>query len=85
MKRQAMVEERRWAQLVRRAKDPRPAFVYGVRTTGIYCRPGCPARLPKRENMAFFASRAGAERAGYRPCLRCRPAIPAPARPRPAR
>jgi len=85
MKRRAMAEERRWAQLVRRAKDPWPAFVYGVRTTGIYCRPGCSARLPKRENVAFFASRAGAERAGYRPCLRCRPTIPATARPRPAR
>ncbi|MFN3513885.1 MAG: AlkA N-terminal domain-containing protein [Phenylobacterium sp.] len=45
----------------------------GVRTTGIYCRPVCPARLPKRENMRFFRSAAAAQAAGFRPCLRCRP------------
>jgi len=47
-------------------------FFVGVKTTGIYCRPICPAK-PKRENVEFFASRFEAERAGYRPCLRCRP------------
>lgn len=47
-------------------------FFVGVRTTGIYCRPVCPAK-PKRENVEFFPSRLEAERAGYRPCLRCRP------------
>jgi AraC family transcriptional regulator, regulatory protein of adaptative response / DNA-3-methyladenine glycosylase II len=45
----------------------------GVKTTGIYCRPICPARTPKRENVRFFASAAGARAAGFRPCLRCRP------------
>lgn len=45
----------------------------GVRTTGIYCRPVCPARTPKRENMRFFRSAAAAQEAGFRPCLRCRP------------
>lgn len=45
----------------------------GVRTTGIYCRPVCPARTPKRENVMFFASAAAAQEAGFRPCLRCRP------------
>ena len=45
----------------------------GVKTTGIYCRPICPARTPKRENVRFFASAAGAQAAGFRPCLRCRP------------
>ena len=45
----------------------------GVKTTGIYCRPICPARTPKRENVRFFASAAGAQEAGFRPCLRCRP------------
>jgi AraC family transcriptional regulator of adaptative response/methylated-DNA-[protein]-cysteine methyltransferase len=85
MKRQAMAEERRWAQLARREKRPRPAFVYGVRTTGIYCRPGCSARLPKRQNAAFFATRAAAERAGFRPCLRCRPGPSVAARSRLAR
>lgn len=47
-------------------------FFTGVKTTGIYCRPICPAR-PKRENVEFFRTRLEAERAGYRPCLRCRP------------
>jgi AraC family transcriptional regulator of adaptative response / DNA-3-methyladenine glycosylase II len=45
----------------------------GVKTTGIYCRPICPARMPKRENMTFFATAAAAQEAGFRPCLRCRP------------
>jgi AraC family transcriptional regulator of adaptative response / DNA-3-methyladenine glycosylase II len=45
----------------------------GVLTTGIYCRPICPARTPKRENVTFFASAAAAAEAGFRPCLRCRP------------
>ena len=45
----------------------------GVRTTGIYCRPVCPARTPKRQNVTFHLSAASAQEAGYRPCLRCRP------------
>lgn len=45
----------------------------GVKTTGIYCRPVCPARTPKYENCIFYASAAAAQEAGYRPCLRCRP------------
>jgi len=45
----------------------------GVKTTGIYCRPICPARTPKAENMTFYPSAAAAQEAGYRPCLRCRP------------
>ena len=45
----------------------------GVRTTGIYCRPICPARTPKKENIRFYRSAAEAEEAGFRPCLRCRP------------
>jgi AraC family transcriptional regulator of adaptative response / DNA-3-methyladenine glycosylase II len=58
-------------------RDPRfdgRVFV-AVRTTGIYCRPICPARTPKRENVRFFPSAAAAQEAGYRPCLRCRPEI----------
>lgn len=47
-------------------------FFVGVKTTGIYCRPICPAK-PKRQNVEFFASSSGAEKAGYRPCMRCRP------------
>lgn len=45
----------------------------GVRTTGIYCRPICPARTPKRENVVFYPTAAAAQQAGFRPCLRCRP------------
>jgi AraC family transcriptional regulator of adaptative response / DNA-3-methyladenine glycosylase II len=48
-------------------------FFTGVVTTGVYCRPVCPARVPLRENVRFFASAAAAEAAGFRPCLRCRP------------
>src|SRR6201995_3558949 len=45
----------------------------GLRTTGIYCRPICPARTPKFQNVSFYASAAAAQEAGFRPCLRCRP------------
>ena len=57
------------------AADPRfDGWVFcGVRTTGIYCRPSCPARTPKRENVRFFASAAAAQAAGFRACKRCRP------------
>jgi len=48
-------------------------FVMGVTSTHIYCRPGCPARLPARRNVRFYASPAAAEAAGFRACLRCRP------------
>src|SRR6201996_4843205 len=48
-------------------------FFGAVRTTGIYCRPVCPATTPKRQNMTFYPTAAAAEEAGYRPCLRCRP------------
>src|SRR5215468_8818644 len=57
------------------ARDARfdGAFFTCVRTTGIYCRPICPARPPKSENCTFVPSAAAAQTAGYRPCLRCRP------------
>jgi AraC family transcriptional regulator, regulatory protein of adaptative response / DNA-3-methyladenine glycosylase II len=50
-------------------------FFVGVQTTGIYCRPICPARKPQARSCRFFASAAAAERAGFRPCLRCRPEV----------
>lgn len=55
--------------------DPRfnGAFVYGVNSTGIYCKPSCSSRLPKRENVAFFDSFETAENKGFRACLRCKP------------
>lgn len=47
-------------------------FFYGVKTTGIYCRPSCKSKVPKRENVCFFASAQDARAAGFRPCKRCR-------------
>ena len=57
------------------ARDPRldGSLFVGVRTTGVYCRPICPARTPLRRNVTFFASATAAQEAGFRPCLRCRP------------
>jgi AraC family transcriptional regulator of adaptative response/methylated-DNA-[protein]-cysteine methyltransferase len=63
----------RWRALVARNPGADGAFVYGVVTTGVYCRPSCPSRLPKRENVVFFKSAKEAERAGFRPCKRCEP------------
>ncbi len=58
-----------------RSRDPRfdGRFFSGVTTTGVYCRPICPARTPRREHMRYFACAAAAEDAGFRPCRRCRP------------
>ena len=66
------LEEQRW-QAVRARKVDGALFFYGVLTTGIYCLPGCPSRLPKRKNVAFFDSVRGARAAGLRPCRRCHP------------
>lgn len=66
-------EDRRWNVVVRRDRSAANDFLYAVRTTGVYCRPGCTSRLPRRENVEFFDRCADAERAGYRPCKRCRP------------
>jgi AraC family transcriptional regulator, regulatory protein of adaptative response / DNA-3-methyladenine glycosylase II len=59
----------------RKARDPRfdGRFFIGVRSTGIYCRPVCPVKMPRQENVTFFETAAAASEAGYRPCLRCRP------------
>jgi AraC family transcriptional regulator of adaptative response/methylated-DNA-[protein]-cysteine methyltransferase len=63
------------------ARDVSADFIYGVRSTGIYCKPGCPSRRPRRESVSFFSSPEVAEIAGYRECRRCRPrqgkAVPA--------
>ncbi len=70
------LDDQRWrAVLVRdRAFDGR--FVYAVSSTGIFCRPTCPSRRPRRERVAFFDTPDAASAAGYRPCLRCRPLEP---------
>ncbi len=64
---------RRWETIVRRDEGARGDFVYGVVTTGIYCRPGCASRLPNRENVRFYDTWQMAEAAGLRPCKRCTP------------
>jgi len=63
----------RWAAVVGRDATADETFYYSVRTTGVYCRPSCGARLPRRENVAFHTTPAEAESAGFRPCRRCRP------------
>jgi AraC family transcriptional regulator, regulatory protein of adaptative response / methylated-DNA-[protein]-cysteine methyltransferase len=63
-----------WAALEKRDASAAGKFFYGVKTTGVYCRPGCTSRLPLRKNTLFFETLAEAEAAGLRPCKRCRPA-----------
>src|SRR5438034_7453523 len=70
-------DDDRWAGVSRRDRRADGAFYYSVRTTGVYCRPSCAARQPRRENVRFHATTADAERAGFRPCKRCRPDQPA--------
>lgn len=62
-----------WQAMVGRDRSRDGTFVCAVRTTGIFCRPSCPARRPHRENVEFFASGRLAQEAGYRPCKRCHP------------
>jgi AraC family transcriptional regulator of adaptative response/methylated-DNA-[protein]-cysteine methyltransferase len=68
---QTPLDDTRWAAVV--ARDQEADFFYSVRTTGVYCRPACAARLARRENVAFHATPAEAEAAGFRPCKRCKP------------
>ncbi len=63
----------RWQAVLERDGASDGAFVFAVSSTGIFCRPSCPARRPRRENVRFFAGAEQAEREGYRACLRCRP------------
>lgn len=63
----------RWAAVVARDAAADGSFYYAVRTTGVYCRPSCPSRLARPENVELHATREDAERAGFRPCRRCRP------------
>src|SRR5919109_686596 len=66
-----------WRAVEQRDRAADGTFVYSVRTTGVYCRPSCAARLPRRHNVAFHQTCADAERAGFRPCKRCQPNQPA--------
>src|SRR5438876_3623937 len=66
-------QDRRWQAVVERDPAFDGKFVYAVKTTGVYCRPTCPARLAKPANVTFHATGKEAEAAGFRACLRCRP------------
>jgi len=68
-----LVEESRYRAFVARDRRFAGRFVAAVTTTGVYCRPGCPARLPRRDHVRFYACAAAAEAAGFRACMRCRP------------
>ncbi len=70
---QSDADARRWEALRQRDSKADGHFVYSVRTTGVYCRPSCAARAARPENVAFHATAAEAEAAGFRPCRRCRP------------
>lgn len=65
--------DRRWKLVLAHEARADGTFLYAVRSTGVYCRPSCPARRPRREQVAFYPNCAAAEAAGYRPCRRCRP------------
>lgn len=65
--------DRQWQAVLARNVNEDGKFVFAVSSTGIYCRPSCPSKRPRRENVTFFRKTDEAEKAGYRACLRCRP------------
>ena len=69
-------DEERWRAVLQKDHKADGKFVYSVKTTGVYCRPSCPARSAHRENVAFHNSPQEAERAGFRACKRCKPQGP---------
>lgn len=69
-------DNRRWQAVVGRQVEADGQFVFAVRTTGVYCRPSCPARRARRENVRFFDTPLAARQAGFRACKRCRPDEP---------
>jgi len=72
-------DDRKWRAVMARDAGFDGAMVFAVRSTGIYCRPSCPARRPRRQNVMFFPRPEAAEGAGFRACRRCRPKGPSPA------
>src|SRR5215470_5725420 len=66
-------QDPRWAAVTARDRSADGTFYYSVSTTGVYCRPSCPARHAKPGHVRFHRTRAEAERAGFRPCKRCKP------------
>jgi AraC family transcriptional regulator of adaptative response/methylated-DNA-[protein]-cysteine methyltransferase len=73
-----VLDNRQWEAVLARDARSDGRFVYAVRSTGIYCRPSCPSRRPKRESVEFFGGPDAAEIAGFRECRRCRPRAGAP-------
>ena len=73
MRAAAIVSDPRWDAVVRRDRRADGQFFYSVKTTGVYCRPSCAARVARPENVEFHVSAQAAEHAGFRPCKRCRP------------
>src|SRR5690348_6655711 len=65
--------EDKWQVVLARDRRYDGAFVFAVRSTGIYCRPSCPSRRPSRQQVVFYSLPEAAERAGFRACRRCRP------------
>ena len=74
-------ETARWEAVLGRDRGADGLFVYAVSSTGVYCRPSCPSRRPRRDRVAFFESPEDARRGGFRACLRCHPDAPAAADP----
>jgi AraC family transcriptional regulator of adaptative response/methylated-DNA-[protein]-cysteine methyltransferase len=68
-----LIEDSRWQTVLARDGASDGKFVFAVSSTGVYCRPSCPSKRPKRENVMFFRRTRDAEAAGFRECLRCRP------------
>jgi AraC family transcriptional regulator, regulatory protein of adaptative response / methylated-DNA-[protein]-cysteine methyltransferase len=66
-------ENQWWEAVQARDASQDGRFVFAVSSTGVYCRPSCPSKRPRRENVSFFVQPEQAEKAGFRPCLRCRP------------
>ena len=70
---QELPQARYWDAVAGRDGSMDGVFFYAVRTTGVYCRPSCPSRRPRRENVVFYRTREAARSAGFRPCKRCKP------------
>ena len=73
-------EASQWDAVMRRDRAADGTFVYAVTSTGVFCRPSCPSRRPRRDRVKFFTTTGGAEQAGFRPCRRCHPTDPAAGR-----
>ena len=67
------IADTQWNAVLNRDTSVTGEFIYGVKSTRIYCRPTCPSRRPLRKNVLFFATTAEAREQGYRACKRCRP------------